>query len=100
MHDEAGAAAEDRVKFVFAVEAEALLAAVLEAREAIAVIPAPRALGHVAGQRSGVADLRCAYLPCGLGKHCVLAVNERMLAQRVERDQPADLDLAALLGHL
>ena len=57
MHDKARAAAENRVLAVFTVHREALVAAGLEAIKAVAVIPAPGALGHVAGEGSDIADL-------------------------------------------
>ena len=94
MHDETRAAAEDGVELVLAVDREAGVAAGFEAREAVAEIPAPRALAHVARERPGIADLRRRHAPGRFGQHGVFAADERMVAERVERDQAADLHAA------
>ncbi len=99
MHDKARAAAENRVEFVLAGNAEAGLPAVLVARESVAVIPAPRPLADVARERPGVADLGRSHVTRRFGEHVVVLADERIAAQRVERDQPADHHLPALLRH-
>ena len=77
MDDVARAAAEDRVELVFAGEREAGVAAVLEARETVAEVPAPRPLADVAGERPDVADLRRRDALGRFGEHRVLRADER-----------------------
>ncbi len=98
MHDEAGSAAEDRVELVLAGDREALIAAGFVARETVAEIPAPRALADVAGQRADVADLRRRDALGRFGQHRVLRSNQRVAAERIERDQAADVSRRSAVG--
>ena len=63
MDDVTGTAAEDRVKLILASEREAPVPTGLVAREPVPVVPAPRSLAQVAGQRPDVADLRLEINP-------------------------------------
>src|SRR5437016_8318763 len=100
MDDVARSAAEDGVEFVFAGHRKAGVAAVFQTRKSVAKIPAPRPLADISGERAGVADLRCANDFGRFPQHGVLFAYERMVAERVERDQSADFHAAALRSHL
>src|SRR5947207_15827700 len=100
MHDETGSAAEDCVKLIFAGDRKASIASSLEARESVAEIPAPRALAHVARERPGVADLRRRHASGSFRQSRVIAQNQRMMAQRIQRDLAADVDGSARRSHL
>ena len=50
------------------------------------------------GQRPDVADLRRRHASGRFGQHRVVAPDQRMMAQRVERDQAADRHAAARAG--
>ena len=88
MHNMARASAEDGVELIFAGGGKTGVAAVFEAGEAIAKIPAPWALAHITRQRADIADLRCRHSFGGFGQHGILAANYRMPAESVERDEP------------
>ena len=90
MHDEARSAAEDGVELVLAGDRETLVAAGLVARETVAEIPAPGALADVARERARIANLRRGDAGGGFGQHGVFARDERVAAERVERDLSAD----------
>src|ERR1051326_4383624 len=95
MDDKARPAAKNGVELVLTGNRETLVAAGLVAREAIAEIPAPRALAHVARERAEIADLRRGDAFRSLGQHCVIAANLRMLAERIQGDESADVGASA-----
>jgi hypothetical protein len=99
MNDVTWSAAEDRMELVLARGREALVSAILQAGESIAVIPAPGALADITGQSAGVANLRRSDAFGGFRKHRVVFANLRVVTQRVERNQPADLNLPGLCFH-
>src|SRR5579864_8955309 len=100
MDDIAGAAAEDRVETVLAADGEACIAAILQARKSVAEIPAPGALANVAGQGANIANLRSRHCFGCFGQHRILTPNQRMAAQRVKRDEAADVHAACRRRHL
>src|SRR5215472_2739832 len=95
MNDVAGAAAEDGVELIFARDGEALVAARLVAREAVAKIPAPGTLADVAGERAEVADLGRGDGFSGLGEDGVIAADAWVAAEGVQGDLAADVETAA-----
>src|SRR5579872_7210036 len=100
MHDETRSAAEDGVELVFAGDRKTSVAASLEARESVAKVPAPRPLAYISRQGSGVADLRRRHTSRSFGQYSVIAQNQRMMAQSIQRDQAADIDGYVRYGHL
>src|SRR5204863_2052198 len=95
MHDVARTAAEDRVELILAGEREALIAAGLVARKSVAVVPAPRPLADIAGDRSDVANLRRRHAARRFGQHRVIATDDLIPAERVQCDLSADRHAAA-----
>jgi acyl transferase domain-containing protein len=98
MHDVARPAAEDRVEGVLARDRITSRSAVLEALEAVPVVPAPGTLADVTGQRRGVADLRRRYALGRLGEHRILTPDLSVAAERIERHEPADRHTTAGRG--
>src|ERR1019366_5022127 len=97
MHDVARTSAKDRMKLVLARGRKTNVPAILEAREPVAKIPAPGPLANIARQRSGVANLWRPNFFGGFREYRILFANALIAAQRVQRDQPANLlDAAAL----
>jgi hypothetical protein len=92
MHDETRAAAQNRVELILAGNGEALVAAGLVARKAVAVVPAPRTLVNVAGECADIAHLLRGHRFRGFGENCVVATDERVMAEGIERDEAADVD--------
>src|SRR4051812_40272055 len=95
MNDVARAAAENRVEFVFAGDRKARRAAVLQALEAVAVVPAPRTLADVAGERRDISYLRRRNRFRRFSQHRELPADRLVPAERVERREAADRRLAA-----
>ena len=100
MDDVTGPAAEDRVELVLSGDGVADAAAVLQTVEAVPVIPAPRPLQHVAGNRRDVADLRRRDAFRRLREHAIPLPDDGMTADRIDRRCTADREAAALRGDL
>src|ERR1700675_340869 len=96
MHDVTRSAAKNRVELVLARRREALVSAILQARKAVAVIPAPGPLANVTRQSAGIADLGRSDALGRFRQHGVLFADLRVVAKRIQRNQPADLHLAGL----
>src|SRR5437870_3055811 len=94
MHDVTRSPAEDRMKLILAAKREARIPTVLVTREAVPEVPAPRALGHIAGQRAHIPDLRCRDSFGSLRQNRVLPPDDIIPAQRVERDQASNIQAA------
>jgi len=97
--DVTGSASENRVKLVLARHRKTLVSARLEAREPVAVVPAPRALTQVARQRADVSDLWRRHALGRLGEHRVLTPDGGFATQRIERDHSPDRKPAAFRRH-
>src|ERR1019366_5576813 len=91
MDDETGAAAEDRMKLIFAVDRKTGVATGFKARETVTEMPAPGALANIPRKRSSVANLRRGDAAGRFGKHCIVAQDQRMAAQRIERNLATDV---------
>src|SRR5262249_43484683 len=103
VHNVTRPAAENCVELVLAAEREACISTVLVTGKTISKIPAPRALANIARQRSDIPDLRCRNSLRSLCEDGVLAPNDVVPAERVERDQPPYIDAvdsAVCRGHL
>src|SRR6516165_11386691 len=61
-------------------------------RQPIPVIPAPRVLGQVAADRSGITDLRARYPPRRIGQHAVFCADYRAALDLSQTRQRPDLD--------
>jgi hypothetical protein len=90
MDDIARAAAEDGIELVLAGGREALVAAGLVARKAIAEVPAPRALADVARERADVPDLRRRHRGGRFSEHGKWSAQRLVTAERVEGDEAAE----------
>ncbi len=99
MDNVARPAAEDRMELILSVGRKTGVPAVLEAGKIIPEIPAPRALADIARQRADVPDLRRRDAAGRFRQNAVLLTDDRVLAERVKRDQPADVQPAGCLRH-
>ena len=100
MDDVARPAAEDGVELVLTCEREALVAPVLVARERVPVVPAPRPLRHVAGNRADVADLRCRDAGRRLRENRIVLADDVVPAQGIQCDLTTDGHTRRRLRHL
>src|SRR6478609_9059071 len=98
MHDVTRSAAEDCMKAILAADREALCAARFVTGEAVAVVPAPGPLAHVAGERADVADLWRGDAAGGLAQHGMLLSDLWMMTERIKGHQPADGQAVAIGG--
>src|SRR4051812_2990932 len=94
MDDVAGPAAEDRMELVFTGDGETGRAAVLETLETVPVVPAPRTLADVSGQRRHVADLRRRDTLGRLGEHGIAIAHNGRTRHGIEGHQAADRQAA------
>src|ERR1700722_12753526 len=100
MNNKTGPAAENRVKLILAIDRIADVATGLVALESVAVIPAPRPLANLPGQRAHIPDLRRRDAFGRLRQPRILPPDHLMPTQRIERNQSADVHAATGLGHL